>query len=187
MLYFHWYKMLHNDISMTTWTTLGMATPQKPIPAPIDRFREKMAIEARACSRISFRSKHADWHFKDTKTHFLCPKIGKHKHIAKIIAFACLSPEAGISLVCHHRICWGINRPSLTTGQALLRHDWHLNWKRCRCVLCYLKTNRQCHLPMLDAGNWTTMCTHCYCRGIWNCETEKQHPRTHGDINIVNR
>ena len=105
---------------MTTQTTLGMATPQKPIPAPIDRFKEKMAMEARACNRIPFPSKLTGRQQKHT---FCVPKMGTHKDIAKSIAFACLPPEAGISLVCHHRICSGVNLPSLTTGQALLRHD----------------------------------------------------------------
>ena len=49
-------------------------------------------------------------------------------------------------------------------------------------VFCYLKTNRQCHLPMLDAGNLSTMCTHRYCGGNINCETEKQRPRTREDV-----
>ena len=135
---------------MITWTTLGMATPQKPIPAPIDRFKEKMAMEARAWCQIS------NWLVLWTyrlccmsnilKTHrhtgipciFVC---WEQENIAKIIAFACLPPEAGTSMICHHRICSRINLPSLTTVQALLRHDWHLNWKRCRCVL--LSQNKQ--------------------------------------------
>ena len=49
-------------------------------------------------------------------------------------------------------------------------------------VFCYLKTNRQWHLPMLDAGNLTTMCTHRYCGRILNCKAERQHPKTYKDI-----
>ena len=30
-------------------TTLGIATPQKPMPAPMDRLSENIAIEAIAC------------------------------------------------------------------------------------------------------------------------------------------
>ena len=90
---------------------------------------------------------------------FYAPQTGRTRYIAKSIAFACLPPKARISMICHHRICSRFNLPSLTTGQALLNMIDN-SIEKDAGVFCYLKTNRQCHLPMLDAGNLSTMCTY---------------------------
>ena len=153
-----------------------MATPQKPIPAPIDRFKEKMAIEAKACRHISYSlvlrthrlSCMSNWHFKDIKTQcdtmgFCALKTGRTQDIAIVIAFACLPPKARISMICHHRICSRFNLPSLTTGQALLNMI-DTSIEKDAGVFCYLKTNRQCHLPMLDAGKFNY---HVYTSLLW--------------------
>ena len=124
-----------------------MATPQKPIPAPIDRFNEKMAMDARACHQIS--------HFTHCKVFLvLCFNC----------CLPCLPPEAGIPLVYHGWICL----------KELIVHPWQLDiryWdmidtqlKKMPVCLCYLKTNRQCHL---SHALWRQIYYHVHTLLLW--------------------
>ena len=59
-----------------------------------------------------------------------------------------------------------INRPSLTTGHPLLRHDWHPIEKDAGVFVlsCYLKTNRQCHL---SHALWRQIYYHVHTLLLW--------------------
>ena len=123
-----------------------MATPQKPIPAPIDRFNEKMAMDARACHQIS--------HF------VLCFKF----------CFSCLPPEAGTPLVYHGWIC--LKELIVHPWQLDIRY-WDMidtQLKKMPVCLCYRVISKQIDtviFPMLCDGKYITMCTHCYYE-LWN-------------------
>ena len=80
--------------------TLGIATPQNPMPAPMDRFSENIAIEAIACQENLLFTVHVNYSIS-----YFC-LLEEHTQFVnkKNVYLSCLPPKAW--LIFHHQPRW---------------------------------------------------------------------------------
>ena len=101
--------------------TLGIATPQKPMPAPMDRLRENIAIEAIACQENLLFAVHVNYSIS-----YFC-LLEEHTQFVnscKICKFVLPASKSLADFPSSAQMVKKlISPPSFSTVEAQLKHD----------------------------------------------------------------